>query len=70
MPWIVKLDKEEDFIGRWALERVEERELETTLVGFSLPNGEVPTEGAAVVADGAPGRARDQLALLAASSTA
>jgi sarcosine oxidase subunit alpha len=54
MPWIVKLDKEEDFIGRWALERVDERELETTLVGFSLPNGEVPSEGAAVVADGAP----------------
>ncbi len=37
------------------LERVEERELETTLVGFSLPNaGEVPSEGRAVVADGAP----------------
>ena len=25
MPWIVKLDKEEDFIGRWALEAVQER---------------------------------------------
>ena len=25
MPWIVKLDKEEDFIGRWALEAVKER---------------------------------------------
>ena len=23
MPWIVKFDKEEDFIGRWALEAVE-----------------------------------------------
>ena len=25
MPWIVKLDKEQDFIGRWALEHVAER---------------------------------------------
>ena len=25
MPWIVKLDKEQDFIGRWALERFAER---------------------------------------------
>jgi sarcosine oxidase subunit alpha len=50
MPWIVKLDKEEDFIGRWALERYGERELETTLVGFTTGNGDAPpTEGAAVV---------------------
>ena len=25
MPWIVKLDKEQDFIGKWALERYAER---------------------------------------------
>jgi sarcosine oxidase subunit alpha len=54
MPWIVKLDKEEDFVGRWALEGVQERELETTLVGFTLADGDVPSEGAAVVADGLP----------------
>ena len=54
MPWIVKLDKEEDFIGRWALESVSERGLENQLVGFTLENGAVPTEGAAVVADGKP----------------
>jgi sarcosine oxidase, subunit alpha len=52
MPWIVKLDKEQDFIGRWALERYAEQPLETALVGFTLENGQVPTEGAAVLRDG------------------
>jgi len=54
MPWIVKFDKEEDFIGRWALEAVEERGAENMLVGFTIANGAVPNEGAAVVADGEP----------------
>ena len=54
MPWIVKLDKEEDFIGRWALEAVQERGNENMLVGFVIDNGAVPTEGAAVVAGGRP----------------
>jgi sarcosine oxidase subunit alpha len=52
MPWIVKLDKEEDFIGRWALEHVQERGDENRLVGFTMANGAVPTEGAAVVGNG------------------
>ena len=52
MPWIVKLDKEEDFIGRWALEHVQERGDENKLVGFTMSNGAVPIEGAAVVGDG------------------
>ncbi len=52
MPWIVKLDKEEDFIGRWALEHVQERGDENRLVGFTMANGAVPTEGAAVVGSG------------------
>jgi sarcosine oxidase subunit alpha len=52
MPWIVKLDKEGDFIGRWALERYGDQELETTLVGFTAANGRVPTEGAAVLGPG------------------
>jgi sarcosine oxidase subunit alpha len=52
MPWIVKLDKEEDFIGRWALESIRERGEENKLVGFTISNGTVPTEGAAVVGDG------------------
>jgi sarcosine oxidase, subunit alpha len=49
MPWIVKLDKDENFIGRWALERFAEEPSETALVGFTLPDGDVPTEGAAVL---------------------
>ena len=54
MPWIVKFDKQEDFIGRWALESVQERGEENKLVGFTIANGAVPTEGAAVVAEGRP----------------
>jgi sarcosine oxidase, subunit alpha len=49
MPWAVKLDKEEDFIGKWALAHVAEHPAETALVGFTLANGRVPTEGAAVL---------------------
>ncbi|MDX6626438.1 MAG: sarcosine oxidase, subunit alpha [Solirubrobacterales bacterium] len=49
MDWVVKLDKEQDFIGRWALEDHAEREPPTKLVGFTCPGGEVPTEGAAVI---------------------
>ena len=49
MPWIVKLDKDEDFIGKWALEHASEHPSETALVGFTLPDGDVPTEGAAVL---------------------
>ncbi|MGO9974998.1 MAG: 2Fe-2S iron-sulfur cluster-binding protein [Solirubrobacteraceae bacterium] len=49
MPWAVKLDKEDAFIGKWALERVAEHPAPTALVGFTLPNGAVPTEGAAVL---------------------
>ena len=55
MPWIVKLDKGEDFIGKWALEHYAEEEPATRLVGFTLPNGRVPTEGAVIMdARGAP----------------
>ena len=52
MPWIVKLDKETDFIGRWALEHYSEEPLETALVGFTLANGHVPTEGAVIIPEG------------------
>jgi sarcosine oxidase, subunit alpha len=55
MPWIVKLDKENDFIGKWALEHYANEEPVTRLVGFTLGNGHVPTEGAVIVdAAGAP----------------
>jgi sarcosine oxidase subunit alpha len=51
MPWAVKLDKPEAFIGKWALARAAEDPSATALVGFTLPNGTVPREGA-VVLDG------------------
>ena len=55
MSWIVKLDKEQDFIGKWALEHYADEEPATRLVGFTLGNGHVPTEGAVIVdAAGAP----------------
>ncbi len=55
MPWIVKLDKEQDWIGKWALEHYQESAPTTELVGFTLANGDVPTEGAVVVdAQGLP----------------
>jgi sarcosine oxidase subunit alpha len=49
MSWIVKLDKEQDFIGKWALEHYANEEPATRLVGFTLGNGHVPTEGAVIV---------------------
>jgi sarcosine oxidase subunit alpha len=49
MPWIVKLDKEQDWIGKWALEHYEQSAPSTELVGFTMSNGDVPTEGAVVL---------------------
>jgi sarcosine oxidase subunit alpha len=55
MDWIVKLDKQQDFIGRWALEHTAAQEPSVRLVGFTTPGGELPTEGAVVLGtDGAP----------------
>jgi sarcosine oxidase subunit alpha len=53
MPWIVKLDKEQNFIGRRALEHKLDLPPEAELVGFRCEGGEVPTEGSVVVVDGA-----------------
>ena len=52
MPWIAKLDKENDFVGKWALEHVRERGFREQLVGFEMDNGVVPAEGGQIVADG------------------
>jgi len=49
MPWAVKLDKEEQFIGKWALEHFAGTPAETALVGFTVADGRVPTEGAVVL---------------------
>lgn len=54
MGWAVKLDKEQEFIGKWALEHAAENPAETTLVGFTCSNGDVPTEGSVVVVGGRP----------------
>jgi len=52
MPWIVKLDKDDDFIGRWALEHAAEHPAEYSLVGFTMADGHLPTEGAVVLPGG------------------
>jgi sarcosine oxidase subunit alpha len=52
MPWIVKLDKDQDFIGRWALEHAAEHPADYALVGFTMADGHLPTEGAVVLPGG------------------
>jgi sarcosine oxidase subunit alpha len=54
MPWIVKLDKESDWIGRYSIEWYQNRGNRTSLVGFEGANGKAPKEGAQVVVNGAP----------------
>ena len=49
MPWAVKLDKPEPFIGKWALERGATHAGTSALVGFTMANGALPREGAVVV---------------------
>jgi sarcosine oxidase subunit alpha len=52
MPWIVKNDKEFEWVGKWATQQVADRGLRWMLVGFESPSGVVPVEGAQVVIDG------------------
>ena len=55
MPWIVKLDKESDWIGRYAIEWYKNRGDRLALVGWEAQNGAVPKEGTQVVgASGEP----------------
>lgn len=54
LAWIVKLDKEHDFLGRWALELAGEDRRRERLVGFTAESRDAPEEGAAVVIGGAP----------------
>jgi sarcosine oxidase subunit alpha len=55
MPWIVKLDKESDWIGRYQLEYLKRRGNRNELVGFVCDNGKTPVEGSQVIgADGDP----------------
>ena len=54
MAWAVKFDKEQDFLGRWALENRKGQTPEVALVGFTVPSGDVMVEGAVVVDRGKP----------------
>ena len=56
MPWIVKFEKD-DFVGKWSLERVQERGFREQLVGFEMADGvgAVPAEGGQVLVDGRMG---------------
>ena len=52
MPWIVKLDKENDWIGRYSIEWYQRRGDRFALVGFEGQNGSVPKEGAQIIGAG------------------
>jgi sarcosine oxidase subunit alpha len=52
MPWIVKNDKEFEWVGKWATQQVADRGLRWMLVGFTSPSGALPVEGGQVVVDG------------------
>jgi len=54
LDWAVKLDKEQDFLGRRALEFRGDAKVGPQLVGFTIPSGDVMTEGAVVIQDGLP----------------
>ena len=48
MPWIVKHEKD-DFVGKWAVKLVEEQGVRERLVGFTMADGYVPTEGSVII---------------------
>ena len=52
MPWIVKNDKEFEWVGKWATQQVADRGLRWMLVGFESPSGVIPVEGGQVIVDG------------------
>ena len=52
--WAVRFDKEVNFIGRRALEAIQERGLREKLVGFVMENGAIPEDGVPVVSNGKP----------------
>jgi len=51
MHWLVKSDKD-DFVGKWAAELTGSRGVRERLVGFTVPDGTLPLEGALVIAEG------------------
>ena len=52
MPWLVKNDKEFEWVGKWATQQAADRGLRWMLVGFESPSGAIPVEGGQVVVDG------------------
>ncbi len=52
MPWLVKNDKEFEWVGKWATQQALDRGLRTLLVPFESPSGAIPVEGGQVVVDG------------------
>ena len=52
LSWVVKSDKEFDWVGKWATQQVADRGLRWMLVGFESPSGAMPVEGGQVVVDG------------------
>ena len=52
MPWLVKNDKEFEYVGKWATQQILDRGLRWMLVGFESPTGAIPVEGGQVVVDG------------------
>ena len=53
LPWVVRLDKD-DFIGKHALEAIQERGLRERLVGFVMEEAVVPEDGVPVMHEGQP----------------
>ena len=54
MPWLVKNDKEFEWVGKWATQQAAERGLRWMLVGFESPSGAMPVEGGQVVSTASP----------------
>ena len=52
MPWLVKNDKDFEWVGKWATQQVADRGLRWMLVGFESPSGAMPVEGGQVIVDG------------------
>jgi len=53
MSWLPKLDKD-DFVGKYALEHLSQREEKERLVGFMMEEDVLPAEGAQIVIEGLP----------------
>jgi sarcosine oxidase subunit alpha len=52
MPWLIKNDKDFEWVGKWATQQVADRGLDWMLVGFESPSGAIPVEGGQVVVEG------------------